>query len=256
MFGLQHETAHIDRMGFDDTACHGIKREGGGRPATEVAEDFRAFLNSARDDDTPFYAQVGFFETHTPYTFGDCPPDDEPGAWIPPYAKAHDWAPWKVILNRFGGDPDAARRHIAELQGSVLRVDAAVETILDGVRKAGVEDNTLVVFSNWIDGLNFSARTSRYKLIRNLVPVDSTGRECPPYELYDLELDPLELTNVADEPAYAEAYNTMRGYLDGWLAQMDDPTVHGELTADEHEKMIAEYRRRYEESRTATAASA
>lgn len=113
-----------------------------------------------------------------------------------------------------------------------------------------------VVFSNWIDGLNFSARTNRYKLIRNLVPVDSTGRECPPYELYDLERDPLELTNVADEPAYAEAYNTMRRHLDGWLAQMDDPTVHGELTADEHEAMITEYRRRYEQSRTATAASA
>jgi arylsulfatase A-like enzyme len=336
MFGLQDETAYIERMGFDDTSCHGIKRDGRERPATEVADDFCAFLTS-REDGKPFYAQVGFFETHTPYTFGDCPSDDEEGVWIPPYAKAHDWAPWQVLLNRFGGDLDAARQHVAELQGAVRRVDAAVETILEGLRKAGVEDNTLVlftsdhgpelpgakwtmyeaglgvafimrwpdggvsggrecdwllsnvdflptlydlfevespdglegesfalacrgdsggiqpsrdvVFSNWIDGLNFSVRTHRYKLIRNLVPVDSTGRECQPYELYDLDRDPLELTNVADEPAYAEPYNMMRGHLDRWLVQMDDPTVHGELTVDEHDKMIAEYRRRYEQSR-------
>lgn len=332
MFGLQHETTHIDRMGFEDASCHGVKRDGQERPAPEVAEDFCRFLASNKRE-RPFYAQIGFFETHTPYTFADCPPENQEGAWIPPYAQAHDWAPWPVILKRFGDDPDAARNHIAELQGALRQTDRAVDRILHALRDRELEDDTLVlftsdhgpelpgakwtmydaglgiafimrwpgggveggrecdwllgnvdflptlfdliginapedlegrsfadacrgreeaepsrqiVFSNWVDGLNFSARTERYKLIRNLVPLDSTGRECPRHELYDLDLDPLELTNVAAEPAYGEVRARLKKQLDQWLTDMNDPTARAELTITDHESMIAEYRARYE----------
>ncbi len=332
MFGLQHETTHIDRMGFEDASCHSVNRDGHERPAHEVAEDFRRFLSSNKRD-RPFYAQIGFFETHTPYTFADCPPDNQEGAWIPPYAQAHDWAPWPVILKRFGDDPGAARNHIAELQGALRQTDRGVDRILHALRDRELEDDTLVlftsdhgpelpgakwtmydaglgiafimrwpgggveggrecdwllgnvdflptlfdliginapedlegrsfadacrggeeaepprqiVFSNWVDGLNFSARTERYKLIRNLVPMDSTGRECPRHELYDLDLDPLELTNVATEPAYGDICARLKKQLDQWLTDMNDPTARAELTITDHESMIAEYRARYE----------
>lgn len=41
-------------------------------------------------------------------------------------------------------------------------------------------------------------------------------------ELYDLESDPAELYNVADDPAYAEALQEMRAGLDAHLDQTDD----------------------------------
>ena len=327
LFGLQHETVHIDRMGFDEVSPRDKKS------AVEVADDACSYLRGGPDG--PFYMQVGFFETHTPYDYADCEPDDENGVWVPPFATTHDWPGWARLLNRrFGEDPEGPRRHLAELQGSLHRVDCAVGKILDALADAGLDRNTIVLyntdhgpelpgakwtmydpgvgvafimrwpeggvaggrrcpwmlsnvdfvptlfelldleppenlqgssfaracreyvegvpstrevaFGNWVDGLNFSARTDRYKLIRNLVPVDSTGRECPEYELYDLAIDPLEITDVAREPAYEEAFEQMKEHLDGWLTEMDDPVVHGPIEGEEHEEMIANYRSRYE----------
>ncbi len=347
MIGLQHETEHIERLGFEDLSGYGVKSAGGngsmmpgwpkgkqGVSAEAIAERTTEFLHRAKDEPRPFFAQVGFFETHTPYDYAGCEPDDDKGTWIPPYAKSHSWPDWAKILKRFGGDPKFAKRHIAELQGSLQIVDHAVAAIMETLRSAGLEENTIVLFNtdhgpelpgakwtmydpglgiafilrwpagcvcggrrcdwllgnvdflptlleltglevpenlqgvsfaeacrrdvsdcpsprntvygNWVDGLNFAVRTDRYKLIRNLVLVDSTGRVCPEYELYDLELDPLELTDVAEEPVYAEVLRDLRCRMDSWLKEMDDPVVDGPVAGDTHQEMIDEYRRRYE----------
>lgn len=341
MFGLQHDTRFIERLGFDDTRQHGVRG-----PAKEqvsaplVAEKVAAYLGAQRGSDKPFYAQVGFFETHTDYGFGACTPDEERGVWMPPYATSHTWPAWAKVLNRFGSDPSFARQHLAEFQGALRQADRAVGIILDALDATGLAEDTLVLFNtdhgpelpgakwtlydagtgvafilrwpgggvsggrscdwqlgnvdflptlfelldlpcpedaqgvsfaeacrgdvsgqpsprpivycNWVDGLNFSVRTEQYKLIRNLVPVDSTGRECPPHELYDLTLDPLELSDVAREPAYAAPLAEMVGHLDTWLEAMDDPTVDGPLRIQKHDDMIAEYRQRYEKKRGIT----
>jgi arylsulfatase A-like enzyme len=336
MFGLQHETKFVERMGFERTQSHGVKRGGREIPASEVAADFASFL-ADRDGKRPFYAQVGFFETHTRYDFGGCQPDEKLGVWMPPYAKTHDWPSWAAVLNRFGSDPAFAREHLAELQGALHEADRGMGAVLEALGRHGLANDTLVVFNtdhgpelpgakwtmydrglgiafimrwpgggiqggrrndwllgnvdflptlyeliglrspeglqgvsfaqgctretagepsprqvafgNWVDGLNFSARTDRYKLIRNLVPVDSTGRECEPYELYDLALDPLELTDVTREPAYAEAFAEMKAHLDAHLATVDDPVVHHAIQGEHHNDMIADYRAKYEASR-------
>ncbi len=324
-FGLQDETAHLDRLGFDEVHPQGEQS------ATGVADQAASFLRNEAEG--PFYLQVGFVETHTPYDYAECPPDDDRGVRIPPFARAHDWPEWTRILD--GTDEEAAaREHVAGLQGSLHRVDCAVGEILDALSDAGLERNTIVLFNtdhgpelpgakwtmydqglgvgfimrwpgggvaggrtcpwmlsnvdfvptlfdlleleppdnlqgasfargcreyvdavpstrevafgNWVDGLNFSVRTEEFKLIRNLVPVDSTGRECPEYELYDLRNDPLELTNVAREPVYDDVLKDMKNHLDGWLEEMDDPVVHGEIEGDNHEEMLSNYRSRYE----------
>ena len=332
MFGLQHETTTIGTLGFDHTAGHGVKRDGVARAAGAIAETAAAFI-ADRPHEQPFYAQVGFHETHTPYRFADCEPDDRLGVWMPPYAKTHGWPAWATLLQRFGGDPAFARRHLAELQGSVAEVDRAVDCLLAALERSGQADNTLVLFntdhgpelpgakwtmydpglriafmlrwpaggitggrrcdwllgnvdflptlydliernppdylegvsfaaacrdtapgpgpretvySHWVDGLNVAVRTRSHKLIRNLVPVDSTGRACPPYELYDLERDPLELVDVAGEPAYAATLADLQARMQIWLAAHNDPVAHADLPVGEHTAMLADYRARYE----------
>jgi len=336
MFGFQHETSFIDRLGFDDRRAHGVSRVEGNRSATDVAGGVADFLRDA-DHRQPFFAQIGFVETHTPYDFAGCMPDDRHGVWMPPYARTHTGPGWAKVLGRFGRDPGFAKRHLAEFQGALHQVDKAVGKILTALRETGREDDTLVLFNtdhgpelpgakwtmydaglgiafilrwpaagvrggrinnwllgnvdflptlceligldipedvqgvsfaagclrdvsgepsprkvafgNWVDGLNFSARTERFKLIRNVVPVDSTGRACEPYELYDLQIDPLELIDVASEPAYAEALDEMKARLDQHLVGQNDPVACHEINGENLKAMVADYRRKYEASR-------
>jgi len=44
----------------------------------------------------------------------------------------------------------------------------------------------------------------------------------PPEELYDLQTDPHELTNLADDESYAKTLTEMRNLLDTWLDQTND----------------------------------
>ncbi len=50
----------------------------------------------------------------------------------------------------------------------------------------------------------------------------------PAEELFDLELDPEQLSNVADDPRYAEAKRLLRDQLDQELKASGDPRSHGQ----------------------------
>ena len=53
----------------------------------------------------------------------------------------------------------------------------------------------------------------------------------PPEELYDLEADPYEMNNLADDPAQAEVLETLRGKVRAWMLQQGDDggsAYHGE----------------------------
>jgi len=85
-----------------------------------------------------------------------------------------------------------------------------------------------------------SVRTQRYKYIRRkdvehlrIVDPGPTNdwlaelgyRERPKGRelLYDLYFDPVEMHNLADDPAYADVLTELRGRVDAWMEQTDDP---------------------------------
>ena len=49
----------------------------------------------------------------------------------------------------------------------------------------------------------------------------------PEEQLYDLVLDPAEGTNLAADPAHADALEEMRGRLDAWMRETEDPLLDG-----------------------------
>ncbi len=95
-------------------------------------------------------------------------------------------------------------------------------------------------------------RTERHKYIRSYeerpmlpLPTDiarslsakSLGPEAkqvrPPEELYDLEHDPLEMNNLIGNPEYEEVYRRLRGELERWQKETNDPLLGGPMAPPE-----------------------
>ncbi len=96
-----------------------------------------------------------------------------------------------------------------------------------------------------------AVRTQRYKYIRRFddrrTPVlpncdDSPSKDVwldagwrtrpvPAEELFDLVFDPGERNNLAGDPAYGAALAEMRGRLDRWMIETDDPLLNGPVPA-------------------------
>lgn len=137
LFHFQHvaEKEAWDELGFDAFLARSRDEEEPvypkmARPAPEVAEAFAAYVEG-RNTTKPFFAQINFNETHTPFGFGSVQPDRTNGVTVPPWI-----------------EPDTeAEAHFAHLQGAVHALDTGVGLLLDALRRNGLEENTVVFFA-------------------------------------------------------------------------------------------------------------
>src|SRR5690606_30971152 len=97
----------------------------------DVAQSVAGFLAGHAGAEQPFYAQIGFFETHRPHRFGGVEPDDSKGVFVPPYVARDATAVAEFALQ----------------QGSVRRADEAVGIIMRALADTGLDGNTIVVFT-------------------------------------------------------------------------------------------------------------
>ncbi|CAA9550614.1 MAG: Sulfatase family protein [uncultured Thermomicrobiales bacterium] len=102
-------------------------------------------------------------------------------------------------------------------------------------------------------------RTARHKLIVNfsaapafmdpsqswrprtatMVPPDPALAYHPPVELYDLEADPLEWRNLADDEAHAAPRRALLAQLGSWMRETGDPLLAGAVTSPLHRRVVA-----------------
>jgi arylsulfatase A-like enzyme len=122
LFGMQHETSHPARLGFDEFDVSNSYCE-------YVVEQAQQWL---RDHDTrqPFLLTAGFFETHRPYPRDRYEPADAAAVDTP------DHLP----------DTVEVRQDLADFYGSITTADAAVGRILDTLTDTGLDASTWVVF--------------------------------------------------------------------------------------------------------------
>ncbi|MCZ6719328.1 MAG: sulfatase [Gammaproteobacteria bacterium] len=137
LFNHQHEAPHTDPLGFReqrlvDSGTYRLLTGEHVSTAEETATSVVEFLQQRNEGDAPFYAQMGVFETHTPFGFSGAEPDDEFGVEILPY----------VV------DDENVRRHISGLQGAIRHLDRAVGRIFSALSQTGLADNTIVVFTS------------------------------------------------------------------------------------------------------------
>lgn len=60
-------------------------------------------------------------------------------------------------------------------------------------------------------------------------PYQHPERMLPEFELYDLQVDPHELRNLATDSSHAETLRELRESLDDWMRRTDDPLLRGEV---------------------------
>ncbi|MCX6908032.1 MAG: sulfatase-like hydrolase/transferase, partial [Verrucomicrobia bacterium] len=66
-----------------------------------------------------------------------------------------------------------------------------------------------------------TVRDRRYKLVLNLVVADGQ----PPVEMFDLQSDPNENKNLADDPAHADARKKLEAVMQIWREKRADPLL-------------------------------
>lgn len=298
LFGIQHETDDLGTLGFNEMKGYGLT-------APEVTTLAADFLHHYTSDKRPFYLQIGFHETHTPYPVPDDKPESGSGLWIPPYTLCSEDE--ETVNYRNISTLMELKDHIAGLQSSVQRADKAVGILLDALDESGLSENTLILFNTehgpelprakwtmydagtnvafimrWphggisrgkssdillssvdflptlvellgidiqhpMDGNSFAhllrgsepakpvrsatymafnyimvhaVRTDTHKLIRNFGAEEIV-------ELYDLQKDPLETKNLADDPEYADIHAALDTLLWKHLEDVNAPILDG-----------------------------
>ena len=137
LFHFQHVAAadETEALGFDHFLARSRDAEEAiypymARPAREVGDAVATWLRE-RSSDQPFFAQVNFNESHTPFHFGGVVPERGREATIPAWI-----------------EPDAeARDHFAHLAGAIAALDDGVGRVLAGLEAAGLKEQTIVVFA-------------------------------------------------------------------------------------------------------------
>jgi len=134
--GVIHETmSGPQRCGLD----HYIKNQSAG----QLAESFPGLIMKAKEEQRPFYGQVGFFPPHRrPLDWSDkkedqgflesgMEPDDSLGIKVPGYL----------------ADTPGTREELAELQGAIRAVDEAFGSMLKCLEENGLRENTILIFT-------------------------------------------------------------------------------------------------------------
>jgi N-sulfoglucosamine sulfohydrolase len=138
LFGYQHETDDPRRLGFQSLHMKS------GNHADRVSTDVVRFLDDRGTRERPFYARVGFFDTHRIDRLGD---DGR--------TMAYDWRiyrdrapdPDKISPLGYMNDSVALRCDLADFYGAVNFVDEGFGRILDALERNGLSGNTIVVFT-------------------------------------------------------------------------------------------------------------
>lgn len=97
-----------------------------------IDPDIDAFERLFEPSDRPFFAQIGYSDPHRPY----------PELAVEPSTRPED-----VAVPAFLPDTAAVRADLAAYWDEIRRLDAHVGRVLAGLERAGLADDTLVVFT-------------------------------------------------------------------------------------------------------------
>lgn len=126
LIGFQHVTpGDPHTLGYADYLR-------GGKYAEDKADETERYLKEWDEDRGPLFLKVGFPEVHRPFDKDPVKPDRERGVYVP----------------GFLADTEVMRNDLAWFQGIIHYMDRAVGRILDAVERAGMTENSIVIFTS------------------------------------------------------------------------------------------------------------
>ena len=134
LFGIYDESVNLQLLGYENVYPPGKERkpntDGPSHRVRLIAPVVKDFISSY-DEERPFFAWVGLFETHRPFHISHDNAGDADSAEVPGYLQV---------------DP-MVRGDIADLNGSVQALDEGVGLMLDALDASGLSDNTIVIYT-------------------------------------------------------------------------------------------------------------
>ncbi|HET7572631.1 MAG TPA: sulfatase [Gaiellaceae bacterium] len=132
LIGLQHESWDAAGLGYEELHALGESIVSDFRYCGGVADAAEAWLERAGSErDRPFFASVGFWETHRPWPTDRYDPADPDAVAVPGHLPDNRWT----------------RDDLAAFQGSIATADAALGRVLAALDRAGLRDDTWVIFT-------------------------------------------------------------------------------------------------------------
>ena len=154
-----HSTPYGD---FAWDMAHDQPELGAGRNPALYARYAKGFVEAARKEGRPFFLMANSHDPHRPFFGNDTAAWYQPGRNPVAARPSRVFSPGEVVVPGFLPDLPDVRQEIAEYYASVRRCDDTVGAILQALREAGADGDTLVTFLS-DNGMSFPfAKTNCY----------------------------------------------------------------------------------------------
>ena len=127
LIGLQHEARDVNTLGYDSFS----KRMKDYKYDTDrMFSEYESFLENHRNDEKPFYLNIGTIEIHRPFII---------------WSQAND--NYSVKVPPFLPDNDKVRKDLSLFYGIINPVDEAIGKIIEVLERTGLREKTLFIYT-------------------------------------------------------------------------------------------------------------
>lgn len=127
LLGLQHESVDVKTLGYDTVS----KRMKDYKYDTKtMLNEYKKFFKAHKDDEKPFFANLGVIEIHRPFEVWSEPVD-----------------PKTVIVPPFLPETDEVREDLGLFYGIINPIDETIGKILEFLDRTGLRENTLFIYT-------------------------------------------------------------------------------------------------------------
>jgi len=127
LLGLQHESLDAQTLGYDTISKRGPEFK---YSCGRMEKKYYEFFDEHKDDEKPFFVNIGTIEVHRPFQAWSEPVDSE-RVKIPPYLP----------------EDERIRADLAEIYGNIELVDKTIGKILNYLEDIGLRENTLFIYT-------------------------------------------------------------------------------------------------------------